>query len=75
MVRRLIQHEGKLALPLDDQMLKDLQIGANTPVDVVVRGQEIVVTVAGDGISNQELDSVLEGVNRDFGKALKRLAE
>jgi hypothetical protein len=75
MVRKLVQYEGKLALPLDDQILKGLQIGPNTPVDVVVRGREIVITVAGDPVSKQELDHVLEGVNHDFGKALKRLAE
>lgn len=74
MVRRLIQHEGQLALLLDEQMLRDLNFSASTPLDVAVRGQELIVKAAEQPISD-ELDQVLGTVNRDFGGALKRLAE
>lgn len=75
MVRKLVQHEGQLALLLDEQLLRDLNFSASTPLDVAVRGHELIVKAVEQPITDDELDQVLQTVNRDFGGALKRLAE
>jgi hypothetical protein len=75
MVQKLVQHGDRLALILDDEMVEALLATTETPVQVIVKGHALLVAPANEEVSDQELDEVLEGVNRDFGRALKRLAE
>jgi|GEM_PF-3196004 len=71
---QLVQHGDKLALVLDPETLKLLNISQNTKLDVVIEGESMIVTVRNDE-HRAKLREVMEEMNQQYSEVFRRLAE
>lgn len=72
MVHKLQKIDGGLALVLDPSELESAGFGPDTPLNVSIRGGQILVEAAE---CSAEFEAVLEDINQRYGEALRRLAE
>jgi antitoxin MazE len=75
MIKKLSKHGNSLALVIDRSILELLGIDAGTPLDISTDGKALVVTPSNGKKHRKQFDAALEASNRQYGKALKRLAE
>ena len=59
---------------IDRGVLDLLDIDADTPLAVTTDGKCLIVTPARDSEQSRRFQRALAGVNRRYGRALKRLA-
>lgn len=71
---QLVQHGDDLALLLDSDMLKQLNIKADTKLDIVVDGASMIVTVH-DEEHRARLHQIMEEMNQQYAETFRRLAE
>ncbi len=71
---RLVQHEGNLALVLEPEVLKQMNIGLDSKLHIVTNGDSIIVTV-GDEEHRAGLRRIMDEMNSQYGEVFKRLAE
>ena len=75
MESKLIEWGDDVALVLDRSMLDQLNITLDTPLDVSVEGQVIIIKPINKEAGPEDIKEALERVNTRYGRALKRLAE
>ncbi len=71
---RLVQHGDTLALLLESEILKQLNINLDSKLDIVTDGDSIIVTVR-DEERRAKLHRIMEEMNEEYGEVFKRLAE
>jgi hypothetical protein len=71
---RLVQHENNLALVLEPEVLKQMNIGLDSKLDIVTSGDSLIVTVR-DQEHSANLHRIMEDMNEQYGEVFKRLAE
>lgn len=75
MIKKLTKHGNSLALVIDRGVLDLLEIDAETPLNIKTDGKCLIVTPVHDAARQKKFRSVLAKVNRQYGSALKKLAE
>jgi antitoxin component of MazEF toxin-antitoxin module len=75
MVKKLTKHGNSLALVIDRGVLDLLEIDADTPLNIKTDGTCLIVTPARTPARERKFLSALTKVNRQYGPALKKLAE
>lgn len=75
MIKKLTKHGNSWALVIDKPVLDLLRIDPETPLEISTDGQALLVTPAKSGERKERFRAALEGTNRKYGRALKRLAE
>ena len=75
MVKCLTKHGNSLALVIDRPILDLLKIDADTPLDISTDGEVLIISPVRDAAHLERLEKALKKVNRQYGRALKRLAE
>ena len=75
MTKKLTKHGNSLALVIDRPILELLNIDVETELDIATDGQVMIVSGGGNAKHKKKLDNALKKVNRNYGRALKRLAE
>jgi antitoxin MazE len=75
MIKHLSRHGNSLALVIDRPALELLKISDDTPLELTTDGEALVITPVRDPERAARLQQALEGANRRYGRALKRLAE
>lgn len=75
MITNLTQHGDGWALVIGKPMLDQLGIDPGTPLEVRAEGQALIVVPAHRADREARFEAALERVNREYGRALKRLAE
>lgn len=75
MVKNLIKHGNSYALVIDKPIMELLQIDPQTKLDVTTNGDQLVISPVRPGVKQAKLNRVLKKINRDFGPALKKLAQ
>ena len=75
MIKKLTKHGNSLALVLDRGVLDLLEIDADTPLNIKTDGKCLIVTPAQDPARQRKFRAALAKVNRQYGPALKQLAE
>ncbi len=75
MIKRLTKHGNSLALVIDRGVLDLLEIDADTPLTVTTDGQCLIVSPVRDAKHIKAFRAALKGVNKRYGRALKRLAD
>lgn len=75
MVKTLTRHGNSLALVIDKPILDLLQMGADTPLEITTNGDALIVQPVRGRVRQARLDKTLTRLNRQFGPALKKLAE
>ena len=75
MIKKLTKHGNSLALVIDRGVLDLLEIDAETPLNIKTDGKCLIVTPAQGATRQKKFRSALAKVNRQYGPALKKLAE
>ena len=75
LTKKLSKHGNSLALVIDRPILELLGIDEGTTLDISTDGRALVVAPAHDKRRGKRFDNALTACNRQYGKALKRLAE
>ncbi len=71
---QLVQYGDNLALVLDAEMLKQMDITPDTKLDIVVDGNSMIVTVR-DEEHRARLHQIMEEMNQEYAEVFRRLAE
>ncbi len=71
---RLVQHGDNLVLVIDAEMLEQMKINADTPLEIVVEGASLIITVH-DENHRVKLHGIMEEMNRQYGEVFRKLAE
>jgi antitoxin MazE len=75
LTKRLSKHGNSLALVIERSILKLLGIDERTPLDISTDGKALVISPARDKRRRKQFQKALIACNKQFGKALRRLAE
>jgi len=75
MVKTLTKHGNSLALVIEKPVLELLGADAGTPFEVTTDGRVLVLTPVTDPRRQKRFAAALGKVNRQYPRALKKLAE
>ncbi|MGH7200797.1 MAG: AbrB/MazE/SpoVT family DNA-binding domain-containing protein [Planctomycetaceae bacterium] len=75
MLRKLSKHGDDLALVIDRPVLELLGIDEETSLSISTDGRTLIIAPVQDESRQERFRTALEATNRQFGNALKRLAE
>ena len=75
MIKTLRKHGNSQALPMDKATMEAMGIDLDTPLQITISGNTMVVTPADVGIGSEAVGRSLKKMRRRYGRALKRLAE
>ena len=75
MIKKLTKHGNSLALVIDRGVLDLLEIDAETPLNIKTDGKCLIVMPAQDAARQKKFRAALAKVNRQYGPALKKLAQ
>ena len=75
MIKRLRKHGNSHALPVDKATMEAMGIQADTPLQVTISGNTMIVTPANVGIGAEKVGKSLKKMRRRYGRTLKKLAK
>ena len=75
MVKTLQKHGNSRALVIDKALMEALGIEGDTPLQITVSGNSLIVTPVNVGIGRQAVTEALEKLRHQYGDMLQRLAE
>ena len=75
MIKTLRKHGNSQALPVDKATMEAMGIDVDTPLQITISGNTMVVMPAQVGIEPKRLAKSLKKARRQVGKALRKLAE
>ena len=75
MTKKLSKHGNSLALVIDRSILELLGIDEKTALEISTDGRALVIVPAQDKRRRKRFQDAVAACNRQYGKALTRLAE
>lgn len=75
MVKTLQKHGNSQALVIEKALMEALGIESDTPLQLTVSGNSLIVTPANVGLGRDEVSKALEKLRPRYGDMLQRLAE
>lgn len=75
MIKRLQKHGNSAALIIEKPVMQALGITEETPLQVTVNGNALVVTPANVGVGPEHMKGIIKDIRKRYGPMLKRLAE
>ncbi|HZO89565.1 MAG TPA: hypothetical protein VFB38_14655 [Chthonomonadaceae bacterium] len=75
MTRLLQRHGNSYALVFDKTMLEALNMTPETPVQVTLHGNALIITPVNVGVSQEELDATIARLRPRYKKMLENLAK
>ena len=75
MIKSLTKHGNSLALVIEKPILELIGADAETPFDVSTDGQVLILSPVKDAGRDAAFKAALDKVNKQYPKALKKLAE
>ena len=75
MIKMLKKHGNSMALVIERPMMEALGITEETPLQVTVNGNALVVTPANVGVGPERMKAVIKEIRKRYGPMLKRLAD
>lgn len=75
MVKTLQKHGNSQALVVDKALMEALGIDAETPLQVTVSGNSLVVTPVHVGVGREQVGEALEKLRPRYREMLERLAK
>jgi antitoxin component of MazEF toxin-antitoxin module len=75
MIKMLKKHGNSMALVIEKPMMEALGITEETPLQVTVSGNALVVTPANVGVGPERMRTVIKEIRKRYGPMLKRLAD
>ncbi len=75
MIKKLQKHGNSQALVIDKPIMEALGIDSDTPLQVTVSGNSLVITPVNVGIGRERVLEAIEKLRPRYGEMLERLAE
>jgi antitoxin component of MazEF toxin-antitoxin module len=75
MIKTLKKHGNSMALVIEKPMMEALGITEETPLQVTVNGNALVVTPANVGVGPERMKVAIKEIRKRYGPMLKRLAD
>ena len=75
MIKTLKTHGNSMALVIEKPMMEALGITEETPLQVTVSGNALVVTPANVGVGPERMKAITKELRKRYGPMLKRLAD
>ncbi len=75
MIKTLKKHGNSRALVIDKALLEALGIEGDTPLQLTVSGNSLIVTPVHVGVGRGRVNDAIEKLRPRYGEMLKRLAE
>lgn len=75
MVKTLQRHGNSQALVIDRTLMEALGIDSDTPLQITVSGNSLIVTPVHVGIGREQVQEAMDRLRPRYGEMLKRLAE
>jgi len=75
MIKTLQKHGNSMALVFEKPMMEALGITEDTPLQLTLNGNALVITPANVGVGQARVEESLKKMRRRYGPMLKRLAE
>lgn len=75
MVKTLQKHGNSHALVIDKALMEVLGIEADSPLEVTVSGNSLIVTPVHVGVGRERIAQEIEDLRPRYGDMLKRLAD
>lgn len=75
MLKTLTKHGNSHALIIDRSIMEQLGITPDTPLQVTLSGDQLIVSRADVGLGEERVEAMMAGLRKRYGRALKRLAE
>jgi antitoxin component of MazEF toxin-antitoxin module len=75
MIKMLKKHGNSMALVIEKPMMEALGITEETPLQITVNGNALVVTPANVGVGPERMKAAIKKIRKRYGPMLKRLAD
>ena len=75
MIKTLQKHGNSMALVIEKPMMEALGITEETPLQLTLSGNALVITPANVGIGREQVEESLKKMRRRYGPMHKRLAD
>ena len=75
MIKTLQKHGNSQALLIDKTLMEAMGIELDTPLQITVSGNSLIVTPVHVGVGRQRVAEVIDELRPRYGDMLKRLAE
>ncbi|MCP4397596.1 MAG: AbrB/MazE/SpoVT family DNA-binding domain-containing protein [bacterium] len=75
MLATLTKQGDQMLLPIESELLKQLHIDSDTPLNIEAAGDVSIVSPIRDDARRKKLQKTLKKINQRYGHMLKRLAE
>ncbi len=75
MIKRLQKHGNSAALIIEKPVMQALGITEDTPLQVTVSGNALVITPANVGVGPERMEATIKELRKRYGPMLKRLAD
>jgi len=75
MVKTLQKHGNSHALVIDKALMEAMGIDADSPLEVTVSGNSLILTPVHVGLGRDRVAKEIEELRPRYGEVLKRLAE
>lgn len=75
MIKKLQKHGNSQALVIDKPIMEALGIDSETPLQVTVSGNSLVITPADVGLGREKVNEAIEKLRPRYREMLERLAE
>ncbi len=75
MIKTLQKHGNSQALVIEKSILDALGIEPDTPLEIVVSGQSLIITPVNVGVGRRTVAESIKKLRPGYGDMLKKLAE
>ncbi|BCA56612.1 AbrB family transcriptional regulator [Nitrospira sp. KM1] len=75
MIKTLQKHGNSMALVIEKPMMEALGIQEDTPLQITLSGNALVITPANVGVGPEHMKQILKDLRKRYGPMLKRLAD
>ena len=75
MTKKLTRHGNSLALVIDKPILEQMGVDETTPLTLAFDGRCVIFTRASGTARRKMVRSAIDEIHREFGNAMKKLAE
>ena len=75
MTKTLTRHGNSLALVIDKPILEQMGVDETTPLTLAFDGRCVIIARASNSTRRKMVRSTIDEIHREFGHAMKKLAE
>jgi hypothetical protein len=75
MLIKLLHHNGSSLLPIDETLLREWKVDRDAVFEVKTEGQRLIIEPVSAERADEQLEKVMDKIERDYDLMFKRLAE